>query len=264
LRTYRMDSPFPEEFNRVVISKISTFHFAPTEKNRENLIRELVDRSAIHVTGNTVIDALNWIIRRLDNDVARRTEEIERIKAVTGFDVTNTKYVLVTGHRRESFGNGLIAVFSGLRELARGNPNLQFVYPVHLNPIVREVAEKILGNLDNFRLTEPFEYESFSVLMANCVFIVTDSGGIQEEAPSLGKPVLVTREVTERPEALASGLVQLVGLDSARLVAAGREIIANLDTVSRHREPIVNPYGDGRACERIVSVLKQLGSSAAK
>ncbi len=249
LRTRDFDNPWPEELNRRVADIVADQLYAPTEGARQNLLQEGIDPKRIHVTGNTVVDALLATVRRIATAPALQTELARRFPFLT----RNRRMVLVTGHRRESFGDGFERICRALRRLAE-RPDLQIVYPVHLNPNVREPVQRILGDHPRIHLIEPQGYLPFVYLMHASYLILTDSGGVQEEAPSLGKPVLVMRETTERPEAVAAGTVRLVGTDSARIVAEATRLLddpAAYAAMSRAH----NPYGDGRAAERIVREL---------
>jgi UDP-N-acetylglucosamine 2-epimerase (non-hydrolysing) len=246
-----MHSPFPEEMNRRVAGVLAAYHFAPTETGRQNLLREGVADESIHVTGNTVVDALLLISARIQNDTLLKT----RLDRQFDFLDANRRLILVTGHRRENFGEGFENICHALAGLAQAYPEVDILYPVHLNPNVQEPVRRILGtSLPNIHLIEPVDYLAFVYLMNRSHLIVTDSGGVQEEAPSLGKPVLVMREATERPEAVAAGTVKLVGTDCARIM---REAARLLDDAVAYgeMERAHNPYGDGRATERIVAVL---------
>lgn len=256
LRTYNIHAPFPEEMNRQFIGKLASLHFSPTQKSYENLRSEKVPSNQIEITGNTVIDALHWVINRFDSSPCQRARVQNELENLLGFTLVNQKYVLVTGHRRENFGVGFIQITSALVDLAKMYPDVKFVYPVHLNPNAAEPVNAALSGFDNVRLIAPQEYESFALLLQNCFLVLTDSGGIQEEAPSLGKPVLVMRDVTERPEAIAAGTVRLVGADRERIVREVSSLIEDsslYDIMARAH----NPYGDGFACERIVSRLRE-------
>lgn len=257
LRTHNLQAPYPEEFNRQVVSKLSRWHFAPTVLSRQNLLDERVPENAISVTGNTVIDALFWMLGRIDADLHRRITLDEFLSKQLNFEWQSQKFVLITGHRRENFGDGFIHICSSLQDLARRYPEMHFVYPVHLNPNVKVPVNEMLENLTNVHLIAPLGYEPFVYLLKHSHLVLTDSGGIQEEAPSLGKPVLVMRDVTERPEAVAAGTVRLVGADRDRIVANVVELLdneASYEMMSRS----YNPYGDGKACARIISVLKEI------
>ncbi|NYT60515.1 UDP-N-acetylglucosamine 2-epimerase (non-hydrolyzing) [Alcaligenaceae bacterium] len=253
LRTGNIYSPWPEEANRKLTGALANLHFAPTDRSSNNLLREGVDESAISVTGNTVIDALLWVVNRLEQDAELRAN------ASAQFDWLDAKkrLILVTGHRRESFGGGFERICQALAELARRYLDTQIVYPVHLNPNVREPVFRILRGIDNIRLIEPLDYLPFVYLMSKSYLIITDSGGVQEEAPSLGKPVLVMRETTERPEAVEAGTVRLVGTDPEQIM---NQASALLDDAKAYEAMSVahNPYGDGQACQRIVDRLANM------
>lgn len=252
LRTHNLYSPWPEEANRQITGRLAGLHFAPTEQARINLLSEGVESKNIHVTGNTVIDALLAVSRRLDEDsVLQRT-----FASQFSFLESGKRLVLVTGHRRENFGAGFESMCQALFEIAT-DPSLQIVYPVHLNPRVQEPVNRLLGDVNNVHLIAPLDYLPFVYLMKRSHLILTDSGGVQEEAPSLGKPVLVMRDTTERPEAVAAGTVKLVGTDRQAIVNATRELLqdtAAYETMARAH----NPYGDGLACERIAQTFEAL------
>ncbi|UTW10637.1 non-hydrolyzing UDP-N-acetylglucosamine 2-epimerase [Marinobacterium rhizophilum] len=250
LRTGNMYSPWPEEGNRKLTGALAQLHFAPTETSQANLLAEGVDTSNIIVTGNTVIDALLDVVARLDEDADLR----ETAAAPGAFLDPSRKLILVTGHRRESFGGGFERICQALRDVAEQHPDVDIVYPVHLNPNVREPVNRLLKGIDNVHLIEPLDYLPFVYLMSRAHIILTDSGGIQEEAPSLGKPVLVMRDTTERPEAVSAGTVKLVGTDGANIV---RELNGLLNDESAYRAMSFahNPYGDGKACQRILEAL---------
>lgn len=262
LRTHNIYSPWPEEMNRQLTGRIATYNFAPTALSRENLLKESVDDAKITVTGNTVIDALYWVVDRIKDDKSLNAELAETLKAA-GYDTERLndgrRLVLITGHRRENFGDGFISMCRAIRHLTKKYPEVDFVYPMHLNPNVRkpihEVFGEDLGNLGNMHFIEPLEYLSFVYLMEKSAIVLTDSGGIQEEAPGLGKPVLVMRDTTERPEALAAGTVRLVGTDYDRIVGEVSRLIDD-EEAYRLMSHAVNPYGDGRACPRIADTLK--------
>ena len=261
LRTYNIYSPWPEEVNRQITSRLAQFNFAPTPLSRENLLRENVDDSKIVVTGNTVIDALHLVVERIKND-AELSKELELGLQKTGYDVSRLsdgrRLVLITGHRRENFGDGFINVCQAIKELHTKYPNVDFVYPMHLNPNVRRPIHDTFGEdlsgLGNLFFIEPLEYLSFVYLMEKSTIVLTDSGGIQEEAPGLGIPVLVMRDTTERPEAVTAGTVKLVGTSFERIVT---EVSTLLDDNNAYEKMsgAVNPYGDGKACNRIVNHL---------
>jgi len=251
LRTGNIYSPWPEEANRKLTGHLAMYHFSPTENARQNLLREGLPAEKIFITGNTVIDALFWVRDRVINNPALRVALEQRYD----FLDPQKKLILVTGHRRESFGDGFERICSALANIARNHPEVQVVYPVHLNPNVSEPVNRILSGIANIKLIDPQDYLPFVYLMDRAYMILTDSGGIQEEAPSLGKPVLVMRETTERPEAVAAGTVLLVGTDPARIQAAVSKLLNDVDeyqAMSRAH----NPYGDGQACRRIIEALK--------
>jgi len=255
LRTGDPYSPFPEEINRQLVGRVAGLHFAPTERNRTNLLAEGVDDGRIVVTGNTVIDALLWMRARLRDDPDRDAAIASALAEQAGVDLSGRRFLLVTGHRRENFGEGFQGICRGLAAIAGRYPELEVVYPVHLNPNVRRPVGEILAGRPNVRLIEPQDYERFVWLLDRCHLVMTDSGGIQEEAPSLGKPVLVMRDTTERPEAVEAGTVRLVGTDAGRLEAEAARLLddeaAYADMARAH-----NPYGDGRACGRILAALE--------
>lgn len=255
LRTHDVYAPFPEEFNRQVASKVARWHFAPTDLSRSNLLAEGVPEGAITVTGNTVIDALHWVLGRIEAEDGRAEGLAQRLSSMLPFAWQHERFVLITGHRRENFGEGFLQICEALRELAQRFAAVRFVYPVHLNPNVQQPVRALLGALPNVHLIEPLDYEPFVYLLKHCHLVLTDSGGIQEEAPSLGKPVLVMRQVTERPEAVQAGTVELVGADRLRIV----EGVARLLQYEEHHQKMArahNPYGDGKACERIAELLR--------
>jgi len=257
LRTGDIYSPWPEEMNRKLVGAIATLHFPPTKLAAQNLRREGVPEDAICVTGNTVIDALRWMDNRLSQDDKFRAALEARFSS---FLNSGRRLILVTGHRRENFGHGLEQVALGLRDLAdRGD--VEVVYPVHLNPRVQQTANTILSGHDNIHLIDPLEYAPFITLMRRAYLIVTDSGGIQEEAPSLGKPVLVTRDTTERPEAITSGAARLVGTDRKALVSAATELLDDREAYLRMAR-VENPFGDGNASKIIVARLKKHSSQS--
>ena len=261
LRTYNIYSPWPEEINRQLTSRIATYNFAPTPLSRENLLKENVAEGNIMVTGNTVVDALYMVVDKIKRS-KKLDSELTEILKTAGYDVSRLtngrKLVLITGHRRENFGNGFIQMCTAIKDLANKYPDVDFVYPMHLNPNVRKPIREVFGeDLSNFKnmfFIEPLEYLSFVYLMEKTTIILTDSGGIQEEAPGLGKPVLVMRDTTERPEALSAGTVKLVGMDYDKIMS---EVSALLDNAAAYEcmSKAVNPYGDGLACSRIVNSL---------
>ena len=256
LRTGNIYSPWPEEGNRQVTGRLATYHFAPTEESRANLLKENVDIEDVIVTGNTVIDALVSVVSKIKDDQALE-EKLQDIVAKKGYRVDKERrLVLVTGHRRENFGQGFLNICEALKEVAKEHPEADIVYPVHLNPNVQKPVKEILSDVDNVFLIDPLDYEPFVYLMDHAYFILTDSGGIQEEAPSLGKPVLVMRDTTERPEALKAGTVELVGTDKERIIEACNRLFSDkaaYEAMSKSH----NPYGDGKACARIVAFLKE-------
>lgn len=254
LRTYDMLSPWPEEMNRQVTDRICTYYFAPTGQSRQNLLRENIEEKKIFVTGNTVIDALLMAV----DIIATKTgmeEQIHKEIQEKGYTVGERDYILVTGHRRENFGEGFLHICKAIRELASKYPDIDIVYPVHLNPNVQKPVYELLSGLDNVFLISPLDYLPFIYAMQHSILLLTDSGGVQEEAPSLGKPVLVMRNTTERPEAVEAGTVKLVGTDAETIVGNVVELLRNKELYKRMSETH-NPYGDGQACERIVNALK--------
>ncbi|MDC3814470.1 UDP-N-acetylglucosamine 2-epimerase (non-hydrolyzing) [Pseudomonas aeruginosa] len=250
LRTGNMYSPWPEEGNRKLTGALACLHFAPTETSKDNLLREGIAAEQIVVTGNTVIDALLSVVQRLRHDVVLARQAA----APTEFLDSSRKFVLVTGHRRESFGGGFERICRALAEVARNHPEIDIVYPVHLNPNVREPVNRLLSGVENIHLIEPLDYLPFIHLMSRAHIILTDSGGIQEEAPSLGKPVLVMRETTERPEAVAAGTVKLVGTEVKNIVNELERLLTD-ESAYLQMSFAHNPYGDGEACQRIVQAL---------
>lgn len=264
LRTNNIYSPWPEEMNRQLTGRIATYHFAPTPLSKSNLLRENVAESRILVTGNTVIDALYMVLDKIKNDVVLEAQ-LREILVNAGYDTSrlqsDRRLVLITGHRRENFGDGFISMCTAIRDLAAKYPNVDFVYPMHLNPNVRkpihEVFGEDLGAYPNLFFIEPLEYLSFVYMMEQSSVVLTDSGGIQEEAPGLGKPVLVMRDTTERPEALESGTVHLVGTDYNRITSEVSTLLDDPFAYQRMSQA-VNPYGDGQACERIAGFLEKL------
>jgi UDP-N-acetylglucosamine 2-epimerase (non-hydrolysing) len=246
LRTHDIYSPFPEEINRQITSKIAKYHFAPTRTAKHNLIMEGIKEQAIFVTGNTVIDALLHISAKVD--------QID-IK-IDGYIITDRRFIVITGHRRENFGSGLINICKAIKELAFINPEIDFVYPVHLNPNVQQPVFDLLENIANIYLIKPLDYLPFVYLMKHCHLILTDSGGVQEEAPSLGKPVLVMRDTTERPEALEAGTVVLVGTNYEKIINQV-QILLNDKELYQSMSQAHNPYGDGQACTKIANILRE-------
>jgi UDP-N-acetylglucosamine 2-epimerase (non-hydrolysing) len=253
-----MRAPWPEEGNRKLTTGLADLHFAPTETSRRNLLAEGVQPAAIHVTGNTVIDALLIARARVTQDVALRDIFLGQFPMLD----PGRRLVLVTGHRRENFGGGFEAICRALAALAARHPDIQVLYPVHLNPNVREPVFRLLKTVPNVYLIEPVDYLPFVYLMDRSTIIITDSGGVQEEAPSLGKPVLVMREVTERPEAVEAGTVKLVGTDAELIVAEAGELLAD-EVAYQRMSRAINPYGDGHACERIVEIIARTDAAVA-
>lgn len=261
LRTHNIYSPWPEEMNRLITGRIATYHFSPTPLSRQNLLAEGIKEEAITVTGNTVIDALYWVVEKIKNNKFLSVELGSFLKTA-GYDVNrlndNRRLVLITGHRRENFGDGFIHMCLAIKNLVEKYPQVDFVYPMHLNPNVRKPIHEVFGETtaDNMFFIEPLEYLSFVYLMEKSDIVLTDSGGIQEEAPGLGKPVLVMRDTTERPEALEAGTVKLVGTDYDKIVG---EVSALLDDPVYYdrMSKAVNPYGDGKACGRIMEFLNK-------
>lgn len=261
LRTHNIYSPWPEEMNRQITGRIATFNFSPTPLSEKNLLEEKA-HGKVYVTGNTVIDALHMVVNKLNSDAALAKEQ-DDILLKAGYDVSRLndgkKMVLITGHRRENFGDGFIRMVTAMKNLSVKYPEVDFVYPMHLNPNVRKPIHQVFGeNLTrpNFFFIEPLQYLEFVHIMSKATIVLTDSGGIQEEAPGLGKPVLVMRDTTERPEALASGTVHLVGTDYDKIM---QEVSTLLDDENAYRKmsQAVNPYGDGKACDRIVRILNE-------
>ena len=256
LRTGKIYSPWPEEMNRRLTGCITKYHFPPTETSKENLLNEGVDPERLYVTGNTVIDALFMVIDKIKKDKKLAESLVETIKQ-KGYEINeNQKLILVTGHRRENFGEGFINICEALKEIAIKYKDFDILYPVHLNPNVQKPVYDILSDLNNVFLIEPIDYLPFIYLMSKSYFIITDSGGIQEEAPSLGKPVLVMRDTTERPEAVDAGTVKIVGTNKDNIVREASLLIENQE-VYNDMSKAHNPYGDGKACDRILKVLKQ-------
>lgn len=260
LRTHNIYSPWPEEMNRQITGRIATYNFSPTPLSENNLIEEKV-QGKVYVTGNTVIDALHMVVDKLKNNPLLAIEQ-DRILQNAGYDVSRLsngkKLILITGHRRENFGDGFINMVTAIKDLTNKYPAVDFVYPMHLNPNVRKPIHEVFGedlrNLDNMFFIEPLQYLEFVYLMEKSTIVLTDSGGIQEEAPGLGKPVLVMRDTTERPEALSSGTVHLVGTDYNKIVSEVSNLLDN-EKEYKKMSKAVNPYGDGKACNRIVRIL---------
>ena len=262
LRTHNIYSPWPEEINRQLTGRIATYNFAPTQLSKANLLREAVDERSITVTGNTVVDALYWVVDKIKED-KNLSDELKNILQAAGYNPDRLsggkRLVLITGHRRENFGDGFINMCTAIKDLTQKYPDVDFVYPMHLNPNVRKPIHQVFGedlsNLGNMFFIEPLEYLSFVYLMEKSTIVLTDSGGIQEEAPGLGKPVLVMRDTTERPEALEAGTVKLVGTNYDKIMEEVSRLLDDnsyYDTMSK----AVNPYGDGQGCRRIVETFK--------
>lgn len=261
LRTNNIYSPWPEEINRQLIGRISNYNFAPTPNSSANLIKEGVEEASIYITGNTVIDSLFWVVNKIKSDELLNIKLKEEIRTF-GYDIDrlqkNRRMVLITGHRRENLGEGFIHVAQAIQELSTQFPNVDFVYPMHLNPNVRKSIYEVLGNdlshFSNMFFIEPLEYLSFIYMMEKADIVLTDSGGIQEEAPSLKKPVLVMRDTTERPEAVEAGTVILIGTDKEKIVYNVNKLLKD-KTHYQQMAKAINPYGDGKACERIANIL---------
>ncbi|MBA47145.1 MAG: UDP-N-acetylglucosamine 2-epimerase (non-hydrolyzing) [Dehalococcoidia bacterium] len=256
LRTNNLLAPYPEEFNRQIASKISKWHFAPTDLSKKNLLEERISNENIFIVGNTVIDALHWVLSSIDENKEKKKEIEGLIDSKLSFNWRDTNFILITGHRRENFGRNFEEICEAISLLSDKYNDLHFVYPVHLNPNVQKPVNKILGEKNNIHLIDPLEYESFVFLMRNSYLVLTDSGGIQEEAPSLGKPVLVMRDVTERPEAIKAGTVKLVGSDKNKIVSevdklySDRELYKKMSTAH-------NPFGDGYSGKKIYEIIKE-------
>jgi len=258
LRTYNIYSPWPEEINRQLTGRIAKFHFAPTKRAQQNLLKEGVPKENIIVTGNTVIDALFYVVSKIKGD-KKLEEKLQRdIKSKMlsrNFDFNKGKFILVTGHRRENFGQGMINICEAIKEISDFDNNLHIIYPVHLNPNVKKPVNSILAGKENVHLIEPLDYLHFVYLMEKSYLILTDSGGVQEEAPSLGKPVLVMRETTERPEAVEAGTVKLVGTNKEKIVYETKKLLQNEKEYEKMSKAH-NPYGDGLACQRILNFIE--------
>lgn len=254
LRTYNMLSPWPEEMNRQVTDRICTYYFAPTEQSKKNLLQENIDEKKIFITGNTVIDALLMAVDIISS-TSGMEEKIAKEFQEKGYTVGNREYILVTGHRRENFGEGFLHICKAIKELAALHPDMDIVYPVHLNPNVQKPVYELLSGVDNVYLISPLDYLPFIYAMQHSTLLLTDSGGVQEEAPSLGKPVLVMRDTTERPEAVGAGTVKLVGTDAEAIVSNVTALLQDKEMYKRMSETH-NPYGDGQACERIMAALR--------
>ncbi|WP_417444247.1 non-hydrolyzing UDP-N-acetylglucosamine 2-epimerase [Joostella sp.] len=255
LRTFDMQSPFPEEMNRCVTGVVSNYHFSPTITSKENLLKENKKEDSILITGNTVIDALLFSVNKIksSNFIDKEVSQLQQLLD------NQKKVVLVTGHRRENHGQGFLNICAALKEVAKNHPDTQIIYPVHLNPNVQKPVYDLLDGIGNIKLIAPLSYPAFVWLMEKSYLIITDSGGVQEEAPSLGKPVLVMRNTTERPEAVEAGTVLLVGTDSKRIIDEATLLLNNSDAYKK-MSALHNPYGDGKACERIVDFIKQISN----
>lgn len=264
LRTNNIYSPWPEEMNRQITARIASYHFAPTIRSKENLLKENISSEYIHITGNTVIDALNWVLTKIKESHVLKSYLKNEVKD-KGYNLSrltgNKRMVLITGHRRENFGEGFLNICRAIQTLSEKYPEVDFVYPMHLNPNVRKPIHEIFGedlsNLGNIFFIEPLEYLDFVFTMSHAYLVLTDSGGIQEEAPGLGLPVLVMRDTTERPEAVEAGTVKLVGTDYNTIVSSTSELLDSISSYEKMSRS-VNPYGDGLACDRIVSFFISL------
>lgn len=255
LRTGDIYSPWPEEANRQLTTQITAYHFAPTATSKTNLLKENVNERSIEVTGNTVIDALFLALEKIKSNKQLETDIIDHLATLDYELKQDKKIILVTGHRRENHGQGFINICSALKEIALSNPDIDIVYPVHLNPNVQKPVKELLTNVENIYLIDPLQYVQFIYMMDKSYFIITDSGGVQEEAPSLGKPVLVMRDTTERPEALDAGTVKLVGTDTELIIKEAQELLDNKESYGRMSKAS-NPYGDGHACQKVINFLK--------
>ena len=255
LRTHDIQAPFPEEYNRQSTGIIADYHFAPTDLSRRNLLAEGKNKESIIVTGNTVIDALHLVLKTIDVDKNKSKAVTLRLNERLPFDWEVAQLVLITGHRRENFGKGFLDICEAIKELAMKNPEVHFIYPVHLNPNVLKPVNEILSGLDNVWLIDPLEYVDFVYLLKQSYLVLTDSGGIQEEAPSLGVPVLVMRDVTERPEAVEAGTVKLVGASKENIIF-NIDLLLNDEALYKKMSQAHNPYGDGKACDRIVDYIR--------
>ena len=254
LRTYNMLSPWPEEMNRQVTDRICTYYFAPTEQSRANLLQENIAAKKIFITGNTVIDALLMAVDIISTTAGVKEKMAKELQE-KGYTVGDREYILVTGHRRENFGDGFLHICKAIKELAALHPEMDIVYPVHLNPNVQKPVYELLSSLSNVYLISPLDYLPFIYAMQHSTLLLTDSGGVQEEAPSLGKPVLVMRDTTERPEAVEAGTVKLVGTNAEAIVSNVTALLLDKEMYKRMSETH-NPYGDGQACERIIAALR--------
>lgn len=257
LRTGDIYSPWPEEANRQLTTQIAAYHFAPTETSRANLLKENVDDQKITVTGNTVIDALFLALGKIKTDKKLEEQIIHKLSTMNYQPQDDRKIILVTGHRRENHGLGFINICTALKEIAITNSDIDIVYPVHLNPNVQKPVKELLSGIDNVHLIEPLQYEEFIYLMDRSYFIITDSGGVQEEAPSLGKPVLVMRDITERPEAVEAGTVKLVGTDTKMIIKEAQRLIDDWQAYNKMSKAH-NPYGDGSSCRKIPQFIEEI------
>ena len=256
LRTGDLYSPWPEEANRQITGVLANYHFAPTTTSENNLVKENKNPENIIVVGNTVIDALFMIVEKIENNIEFKNTIENSINSQYELK-EDKKIILVTGHRRENFGDGFINICEALKAIATNNPDVDIVYPVHLNPNVQKPVKEILSNTSNVYLIDPLQYEQFIYMMNKSYFIITDSGGVQEEAPSLGKPVLVMRDTTERPEAVEAGTVKLVGTNKETIITEAQKLLENQEEYNKMSKAH-NPYGDGKACERIVEFIEQV------
>ena len=255
LRTFNLQSPFPEEMNRCVTGVVANYHFSPTTTSKNNLLKESKSDESILITGNTVIDALLFSVDKIKN-----TDFVDQeVKKLTDVLESDKRLILVTGHRRENHGQGFLNICKALKKIAEENKDVQIIYPVHLNPNVQKPVYELLSNIDNVKLIDPLSYPAFVWLMEKSYLIITDSGGVQEEAPSLGKPVLVMRDTTERPEAVEAGTVLLVGTDSGKIFNEASKLLNDIDAYNK-MSALHNPYGDGKACERIVNFIKEISN----
>ena len=258
LRTGDIYSPWPEEVNRQVTGVVASYHFAPTQTSYNNLLRENKNSKNIIITGNTVIDALFLVVEKIKSNPHLELKIKKDLQELHYEIKSDRKFILVTGHRRENYGQGFINICEALKDIALNNPTYDIVYPVHLNPNVQDPVKKVLSDISNIYLIEPLQYEQFVYMMLSSFFIITDSGGVQEEAPSLGKPVLVMRDTTERPEALEKGTVKLVGTDKQTIIKEAQKLIDDSEEFEKMSKAH-NPYGDGKACEKILDfLLKQV------
>ena len=255
LRTNNLLAPFPEEFNRQTTGIVASYHYAPTLKSKQNLLKEGKREQSVIITGNTVIDSLHLILDKIDGDKVSSRKIYSHLSEILKFNWKEECFILVTGHRRENFGQGFLDICAAIRELALRHPSINFVYPVHLNPNVQKPVNEVLNNLHNVWLIDPLEYQCFVVLLKKCYLVLTDSGGIQEEAPSLGKPVLVMRDSTERPEAVEAGTVKLVGSSQESIMSSIESLIQDRESYLRMSQAS-NPFGDGKASQRILDHVR--------